>query len=395
MCVAAQGLCQAPPLERHVAVELDTRTPQATTLQNLTNKSRGRVSCSQSQATMSDSKTPEKTTAEKQAESPTTARPIDFDDDQQESGVVAKDGIETPTKPPRTSSLKPDRNVRFEEGDEAPPPKPPRPNSPNTEAMTTLKEAFPDIEPKVIHAVLVASGGQVEPAFNALLGMSDPNFQEDAPPPQPPRPSQQRQQEQQDEMYARQLAEHYRSQAQPPPPGGPRPADRDGGDREYSFFEDELPEIRDQLSKGFRDTQKTINKWVTNFRKTIDGEPDSDEDDPRIGSSTQRPPQRQNFGPKQSDQLRGIQRNADQMRSSSGRRSTDRERYDADPRVLSDNFNELELHDAGKMSPSDAEYLVNLPVFIRSRRTPTAQACATFGQPRPLQAYTACPIWSC
>lgn len=37
------------------------------------------------------------------------------------------------------------------------------------QAEATLIEAFPDTDPKVVKAVLVASGGKVEPAFNALL----------------------------------------------------------------------------------------------------------------------------------------------------------------------------------------------------------------------------------
>jgi len=56
----------------------------------------------------------------------------------------------------------------------------------------------------------------VEPAFNALLGMSDPDaVREETPPPQPPRPQAQRvgstplSQLEADEQYARQLAEHY------------------------------------------------------------------------------------------------------------------------------------------------------------------------------------------
>lgn len=88
----------------------------------------------------------------------------------------------------------------------------------------------------VVRAVLTASGGQIEPAFNALLGMrqglgflfctitegvvgmTDPESQtEPAPPPQPPRPAQvpigptstAQSQVEADEQYARQLAEHY------------------------------------------------------------------------------------------------------------------------------------------------------------------------------------------
>lgn len=104
-------------------------------------------------------------------ESPTTARPMDFDDEAQETGIVSPDGHQTPTRPPRTSSQQ--RNVRFDE-EEAPPAKPPRPNPQHQaqQAEATLIEAFPDTDPKVVKAVLVASGFKVEPAFNALLGTS-------------------------------------------------------------------------------------------------------------------------------------------------------------------------------------------------------------------------------
>lgn len=50
------------------------------------------------------------------------------------------------------------------------PPKPPRPLAPEQQAENTLKEAFPSIDAAVVKAVLRASGGRVEPAFNALLG---------------------------------------------------------------------------------------------------------------------------------------------------------------------------------------------------------------------------------
>ena len=53
---------------------------------------------------------------------------------------------------------------------ELPPQKPPRPLSPQQQAESTLKEAFPSIDAAVVKAVLIASGGRVEPAFNALLG---------------------------------------------------------------------------------------------------------------------------------------------------------------------------------------------------------------------------------
>lgn len=83
--------------------------------------------------------------------------------------------------------------------------------SPRQQAESTLKEAFPSIDTSIIRAVLTASRGEIEPAFNALLGMSDPDSQrEPEPPAKPPRPTQQKlSQLEADELYARQLAEHY------------------------------------------------------------------------------------------------------------------------------------------------------------------------------------------
>ena len=57
-------------------------------------------------------------------------------------------------------------------GEDEAPPKPPRPLAPEEQAANTLKEAFPTIDAAVVKAVLRASGGKVEPAFNALLGIS-------------------------------------------------------------------------------------------------------------------------------------------------------------------------------------------------------------------------------
>jgi len=80
------------------------------------------------------------------------------DDDIPESGNVPTTTNTTPMVPkPATVE------------DEAPP-MPPRPLNPQQQAENTLKEAFPSIDAAVVKAVLMASGGRVEPAFNALLG---------------------------------------------------------------------------------------------------------------------------------------------------------------------------------------------------------------------------------
>jgi hypothetical protein len=285
--------------------------------------------------------------ASKRAESPTTAREPDFDDDQ-EAGITA-DAHAT---------------------EEVAPPKPPRPLSPRQEAEKTLQEAFPTIDAAVVKAVLTASGGNVEPAFNALLGkklkshqndltetgMSDPDShsKEAEAPPQPPRPDRApRSQIESDELYARQLAEHYSGTGPQSQRRGrtdqytniPRARKETGlkpnelyDDREHSFIDgesrtvfqvlanrkDDLPVIRENLRKGFLETQFKVNRWVSDLKKKIDGEDE-------MGSSS---------GTQGYSQQPYPRRSGDYVR-----RSADRERYDADPKVLGDDFGGLELRD--------------------------------------------------
>ncbi|KAJ5458991.1 hypothetical protein N7530_010935 [Penicillium desertorum] len=255
------------------------------------------------------------------AESPTTARPMDFDDEPQETGVITS----SPVAPQPAAT-------------EPAPPKPPRPLSPREQSENTLREAFPSIEPGVIKAVLTASNWHVERAFNALLGMTDPKAQEEmTPPPKPPRPTQQstaaQRQLEADEMYARQLSEHYNATGRRAPPPGwesdpryqrPRGSE-ESEEREYSFFDDDLPVIRENLRKGFLETQNKVNSWVTNLKKRIDGD-DLDEEPSQNQRETSA-----HARPRRSGDM--------------GRRSGDRERYDADPQVLSDDFSALELRD--------------------------------------------------
>ncbi|KAF1992879.1 hypothetical protein P154DRAFT_583358 [Amniculicola lignicola CBS 123094] len=304
-----------------------------------------------------------KTATASGAESPTTARELDFDDD----GEATTAPTETIAPPPPSKSPKP--AVRFsEDTTDIPPPKPPRPMNPQQQAETTLIEAFPDIDAKVVKAVLVASGGKVEPAFNALLSMSDPTFQaEEAPPPQPPRPSQPKTQLEADEQYARQLAQHYesaqggqygygsRERGNPPThrqrqQTGLKPNEL-YDDREHSFFDDDLPEIKKNIEQGFLQTQTKVNKWITDFRKKFEGEDDDD-----YNSQAQASQQRQNLGPSTHEQLYGIRKSAEM------RRSSDRDRYDSDNRVLGDDFEQLELRD-NDGQPRSSRPLANPDLF--------------------------------
>lgn len=291
-------------------------------------------------------------------ESPTTARPLDFDDDPQETGVVPAPGAPN---------------------DEVAPPKPPRPLSPAQEAENTLKEAFPNIDAAVVRAVVVASGGNVDRAFHALLGMSDPSAQVDLPPVKPPRPSETeastiQQQLRQDEMYARQLAEHYNAgQPRRRAPDSewehePHPSrrSRDGGvygdedERERNFIDDDLPVIKENIRKGFLETQTRVNAWMQNFKKKLDGEESEDELE-RQQHARPGQPYAQGFGESQNYRPR---------RSAEARRSADRERYDADPQVLSDDFASLELRDNEAPARRPARPAANPDLFKKNSSSP-------------------------
>lgn len=82
-------------------------------------------------------------------------------------------------------------------------------------------------------------------------GMSDPDFSPPAPQPPPPQTTAEQRQMEQDEMYARQLAQHYQTDPRsgrgahnPPLPARPQ-SDRDrlygGEERERNFFDGTVP----------------------------------------------------------------------------------------------------------------------------------------------------------
>ncbi|KAL3480119.1 hypothetical protein BJX99DRAFT_244545 [Aspergillus californicus] len=270
-------------------------------------------------------------------ESPTTARPMDFDDEFQETGVTS-----APSGPAQQTTA------------EAAPQKPPRPLTPQQQAENTLKEAFPSIEASVIKAVLTASAFDVERAFHALL---DPSAQDEYAPPKPPRPTAAQRQLEADELYARQLAEHYNRRAQPPREGQEaynrqRRGSAQSDEKEYNFFDDDLPVIRENIRKGFLDTQTKVSSWVQNLKKRIDGEEEEEEDTHATRSYGE-----ESYGrPRRSGDL--------------GRRSGDRERYDADPQVLSDDFSALEMRDSEAPPQRPPRPLANSGLYKTSSPSP-------------------------
>jgi len=325
-----------------------------------------------------------------------------------------KDAGETAAAEPTPATISsagpvPDVNIlsALDSSVENPPPKPPRPMSPQQQAQATLQEAFPSIDATVVKAVLVASGGQIEPAFTALLTMSDPTFVEETAPPQPPRPTQHTQikqpyadrperhqgpggptpspyitstpqtQLEADEIYARQLADQFgaprRAGTGMPRPGASTALDPEyetarrrgrlhdpdsdyDSDKEHSFLDDDLPVIKENLRKGFLETQSKVNSWISDIKKRLDG--DSPEESPP-GSA--RP---------SNQYARSGNRTATEFENP--RRSSRDGGYDADPRVLSDDFTHLELRDNSVQTPQPRRPRAN-PSLFQSSNKPTGR----------------------
>ncbi|CAG9938809.1 unnamed protein product [Clonostachys rosea f. rosea IK726] len=299
-----------------------------------------------------------KNTVESGAESPTTARPLEMDDDDvQETGILGGEGNSTTSPSGQTSNTTAVPASTTENTtqsttatrDEVPPSKPPRPLTEAQKNEAILKEAFPSVDPGIIKAVLRASGGQVEPAFNALLEMTDPeaanqNEPQEVPPPQPPRPQGRREltQLEADELYARQLAEHYDNVGEYEQRTSNRGDPRGQGqypneDREHSFIDDDLPVIRDQLRQGFAETQTKVNGWIDMLRKRIEDSFDESED-----------PHHQQQGQGGHGYNQGYGRPGE-----TSRRSGD---YDADPQVLGDDFAGMKLSADGTPINRTAPY---------------------------------------
>lgn len=96
---------------------------------------------------------------------------------------------------------------------------------------------------------------------------------------------------------------------------------------------DDLPVIRDNIKKGFLETQSKVNSWVSNLRKKLDGQEDEEYQDRPVQTTS-------DYDARPSPQQYGSRRSGDLER-----RSVDRNRYDADPQVLGDDFANLQMRD--------------------------------------------------
>ncbi|GME92319.1 unnamed protein product [[Candida] boidinii] len=211
---------------------------------------------------------------------------------------------ESKTEPTLPSDATPDSYIA--------PPMPSRPLSKTEKTIQQLKEAFPSIEEKYIRMSLIASQGLLDPAFNALLYLSDPasfpsdpteviptvvsqDIEDDETPKLPTRSEsvlKQRQMES-DEALARRLAREYERRAsthshsshrhsqrnpqQPPPPPPQQGQTRSNKTPDWYKDvdkDDESEDIIDSMAKGLEETRQKVNGWIGSFTKKINENPD-------------------------------------------------------------------------------------------------------------------------
>lgn len=142
---------------------------------------------------------------------------------------------------------------------------------PATKVINDLRDAFPNIEEKYVTAVLIASQGNIDPAFNALLYISDPSFKPDIP---QPRPESMAHADKQagatdDELLARQLQQEFEREDEN------RRRRRAAKQRlqpqtEASDSPDEFDQIKETFTQGIEEARTTLNGWVSGLAKKLD-----------------------------------------------------------------------------------------------------------------------------
>lgn len=213
-----------------------------------------------------------------------STEPVDLDEDTTTTPAAAPAETEAVSEPEtkpgteevvaeETKPAVPEKETKSETEDA--PPQPPRPLSPAARIKKDLKEAFPQIEDKYIEAVLIASHGRSDPAFNALLYLLDPTFK-----PEPyavAEVSKAPVSATDDELLARQLQKEFeredrRRRSQQRRKHVPAPSDDSP---------DEFDQLKEQFSQGFEEAKSTLNSWVSGISKKLSGD-DEQKKNPKL-----------------------------------------------------------------------------------------------------------------
>lgn len=217
---------------------------------------------------LTDNKEENTTVADKKGEANATDK-----EDTVASAVDKKEGAVDKKVDAKQSGKTESKGTDAEE--EAPAP-PPRPVSPLSQIKQDLKDAFPNVEEKLITAVLIASQGNPDPAFNALLYISDPSVEAEIPEPAPPVPNKhvntQKNTLTDDELLARKLQKEFeledkRRRAQHHDRERRRRRQQSQPEDLEDDSVDEFGQIKESFSQGFEEARTTLNGWVSGIAK--------------------------------------------------------------------------------------------------------------------------------
>ncbi|KAG7664032.1 CUE5 [[Candida] subhashii] len=218
--------------------------------------------------------------------------------DDTEEVALNDDKEETSKQPSPSAKAEEAKQEATEEEEGEAPPQPPRPVDPIQQITQDLQDAFPNIEEKIITAVLIASQGNPDPAFNALLYISDPSFKPEIPAPQistgksgptgavaAGKGAAPRHELTDDELLARQLQKEFeledarrrrrhqdKSRRTDPGRKQQRPI-RHSQEQDHDFDEespDEFEQIKETFTQGLEEARTTLNGWVSGLAKKFD-----------------------------------------------------------------------------------------------------------------------------
>ncbi|OBA18969.1 hypothetical protein METBIDRAFT_16462, partial [Metschnikowia bicuspidata var. bicuspidata NRRL YB-4993] len=245
---------------------------------------------------------PEKTESSSAGKSPST-------DSAQDSSKADAQG-----KPASASALTPVDDTEA-------PPRPKRPESPMAQMKRDLKDAFPQIEDKYIHAFLIASEGRMDPAFNALLFLLDPSFEPEPVVTAAKPVIKEKPQYTDDELLARQLQKEFdrEERRRRHAASKSRPRHSGANHEEENESPDEIDQLKEQFSQGFEEAKTTINSWVSGLSKKFSQDGDGSSSSAGLNSN-----------PKLFGALGGSSFNSSAKKSP--------HKFDEDPEILSLDF---------------------------------------------------------
>lgn len=214
----------------------------------------------------------------------------------------------------------PEKDEKHKAAAEEDAPAPPaRPLSPVAQKKKELKDAFPTIEDKYIQAVLIASDGRMDSAFNALLFLLDPSFtpeigQQTKAPAVPAKAALT-----DDELLARQLQKEFdREERRLRLAQHPRQHRQQAPHVDGDESPDEFEQLKETFTQGFEEAKTTINSWVSGISRKFNQD---EAGDARQG---------QKESPKLFGALGGLSFNSNQ--------SARNKKFDEDPEILALDF---------------------------------------------------------